>query len=101
MPSPALVVKAVEDTFRKIGRDKQANIGKSVDHMHETGTLPTNARGAGSCSTGADVETGADGQESGCEQGADAARMPLTAREFARAVFRFCRVLKYALASTD
>ena len=91
-------MKAVKDTFRMIGEkvrniDDQETSGESINRMHEIGTFPTGARGAGNCSTGADDVTGTEGHGSGREQGADAARMPWTAQEFIRAVFRFCRVL--------
>ena len=90
----AAVVKVVEDTFRKIGKSKQVNIKKeSADCMHETGTLPTSARGAGNCFAGAEGVVSTAGHESGAEQGAEAARVPRTIREFIRAVFHFCRVL--------
>ena len=90
----AAVVKAVEDTFRKIGKSKRMNAErKSADFMHETGTLPTSARGAGNCFAGAEGVVSTAGHESGAEQGAEAAHGPRTIREFIRAVFYFCRVL--------
>ena len=89
----AAVVKAVEDTFRKIGKSKQMDIKKSADYVPETGTLPTSARGAGNCFAGAEGVVSTAGHESEAEQGAEAARVPRTIREFIKAVFHFCRVL--------
>ena len=66
---------------------------KSADFMHEIGTLPTSARGAGNCFAGAEGVVSTAGHESEAEQGAEAARVPRTIREFIKAVFHFCRVL--------
>ena len=92
------VVKAVEDTFRRIGKRKkhdhlyERSFEEHLD-MHVFGTMPTGAEGIGSCCAGAEDVAGTEGHESAGEQGAEAARVPRTTREFIRAVFRFCRVL--------